>query len=88
VPALGGSTGLGLVVVPDREAAAPRLVVSGANQEHGYVTAEVGGPTGLSIGDRVRILPNHACATAEMHAEMVLVDSERILGRVSRPRGW
>ena len=48
----------------------PDLIVADANQEHGIITVRPGsGGTlpDLAIGDRVRILPNHACATGAQH---------------------
>jgi D-serine deaminase-like pyridoxal phosphate-dependent protein len=48
----------------------PGLIVSGANQEHGIVSLRPGadGPIpDLPVGTRLRILPNHACATAAQH---------------------
>lgn len=48
----------------------PGLIVSGANQEHGIVSLRPGadGPIpNLPVGTRLRILPNHACATAAQH---------------------
>lgn len=88
VAALGGETGIGVVVAAGAELADSHLVVSHANQEHGFVRARSGGPTRLRTGSRVRVLPNHACATAEMHQEMILVSGEAVVGRVDRPRGW
>lgn len=49
----------------------PDLIVLSANQEHGIVARRPGstGPTpDLPLGTRLRILPNHACATAAQHA--------------------
>ncbi|MHC9083499.1 DSD1 family PLP-dependent enzyme [Luteimonas sp. RIT-PG2_3] len=49
----------------------PDLIVADANQEHGIITVRPGSDEvlpSLAIGDRVRILPNHACATASQHA--------------------
>lgn len=66
----------------------PALVVSAATQEHGIVTSRSGGDPGLAVGDRVRIRPLHACATAEMHPWLVTVRGGAVLGRVARPRGW
>jgi D-serine deaminase-like pyridoxal phosphate-dependent protein len=43
------------------------LIVSGANQEHGIVSLRSGSRGALPdlpVGTRLRILPNHACATA------------------------
>lgn len=48
----------------------PGLIVSGANQEHGIVSLRPGadGPIpDLPVGTHLRILPNHACATAAQH---------------------
>lgn len=45
----------------------PDLIVSSVNQEHGIVSLRSGmdGPVpDLPVGTRLRILPNHACATA------------------------
>ncbi|WP_424934168.1 DSD1 family PLP-dependent enzyme [Amaricoccus macauensis] len=48
----------------------PDLIVSSANQEHGVITRRPGA-TGalpdLPVGTQLRILPNHACATAAQH---------------------
>lgn len=48
----------------------PDLIVSSANQEHGIASLRPGadGPMpDLPVGTRLRILPNHACATAAQH---------------------
>lgn len=47
------------------------LIVSGANQEHGIVSRRGGGPlepAEFPVGTLLRVLPNHACATAAQHA--------------------
>jgi len=48
-------------------------VVSGANQEHGIVSRVDGVDPGIAgrfpIGTRLRILPNHACATGAQYPE-------------------
>lgn len=61
--------GYGLVCSVDGTAY-PDLLLIDANQEHGIIAARPGsGATlpDLKIGDRVRILPNHACATGAPH---------------------
>ncbi len=48
----------------------PDLIVSSANQEHGIVSLRPGADRpmpDLPLGTRLRILPNHACATAAQH---------------------
>jgi len=50
----------------------PDLLLSSAKQEHGIVSLRMGTNGHLSefpIGTRLRILPNHACATAAQHRE-------------------
>ena len=63
-PALG-ATGHGLLVeYPDAE-------VYALNEEHGYVDVSLCASQ-PQIGDRVTIVPNHACTTANMHDEIVI----------------
>lgn len=42
------------------------LVVTGLSEEHGIIVAADGRATGLSIGERVRIIPNHCCVVSNM----------------------
>jgi len=71
----------------------PDLIVADANQEHGIVTVRPGS-TGvlpdLAIGDRVRILPNHACATGAQHPAYHVVrgSSSHIEAVWPRFGGW
>jgi D-serine deaminase-like pyridoxal phosphate-dependent protein len=71
----------------------PDLIVAEANQEHGIVTVRPG--TGgvlpdLAIGDRVRILPNHACATGAQHRAYHVVRGacDEVVAEWSRFGGW
>ncbi len=69
------------------------LIVADANQEHGIIAVRPGsGATlpDLSIGDRVRILPNHACATAAQHRSYHVVQgaSDIVEGEWARFGGW
>lgn len=70
----------------------PGLIVSDASQEHGIVSHRSGDPTQmphLPIGTQVRILPNHACATAAQYeAYRVLEGSDRITATWTRFSGW
>ena len=44
---------------------------------------------GLAVGTRLRVLPNHACATATMHARCHVVDRSRVVIDVwERVAGW
>ncbi len=66
------------------------LIVTEANQEHGIVARRGGGsPPNLPVGARLRILPNHACATGAQHDRYHVVEGSREL-RATWPRfgGW
>ena len=65
--------------------------LSSTNQEHGIVTARVGEIDfdRFPIGSRVRILPNHACATAAGYDRYHVVDGGAEVRRVwKRVNGW
>lgn len=69
------------------------LILSDANQEHGIITVRPGSNAklpDLPIGTRVRILPNHACATGAQHDAYHVVrgTSHRIEAVWPRFRGW
>jgi D-serine deaminase-like pyridoxal phosphate-dependent protein len=69
------------------------LIVADANQEHGIVAVRPGSSgvlPPLAIGDRVRILPNHACATGAQHRAYHVVRGARRQVDAVWPRfgGW
>lgn len=69
------------------------VIVSQASQEHGILTLRAGSDRkmpDLKVGDRVRILPNHACAMAAQHEfySVVAGPSPEIEARWTRIRGW
>ncbi len=67
-------------------------VVTSTSQEHGVVTSREGRPLrfeSVPVGARLRVLPNHACATASAHAGYHVVDFEgAIADGWSRCQGW
>lgn len=64
------ATGYGLVL--DR----PELRVDRLYEEHAIVTAP--GPVDIPLGARLRVVPNHACTAATLHARM-LVTADRAI---------
>ena len=71
----------------------PDLIVDDASQEHGIIKVRPGSGAALPdlpIGARVRILPNHACATGAQHDVYHVVEtgSRAIMARWPRMRGW
>ncbi|KVX65839.1 DSD1 family PLP-dependent enzyme [Burkholderia stagnalis] len=67
-------------------------VVSAANQEHGIVSRLVTPDTDIAkqfpLGTRLRILPNHACATGAQHPEYHAVDEDGVVQTWPRFYGW
>ena len=86
------------VGVPDQQR---RLIVERISQEHSILSWEhstrpsEGAPViPLSVGDTVRIVPNHACVAGAMYEKYFVVDSSsasngsRIIDAWKRARGW
>lgn len=66
----------------------PDILVAGLSEEHGVLTAP---EIGLNVGDRVRIVPNHACVVANMLDHVELVRGKTHLNRepvVARGQVW
>lgn len=71
----------------------PDLIMTKANQEHGIIERRPGSNGSLPefpVGTRLRILPNHACATAAQHDRyhVIPADGEMPLAEWRRFGGW
>lgn len=71
----------------------PDLIVGQASQEHGVLLIRSGSsatPPDLPVGAKVRILPNHACATASQHEIYNVISGgrQKVEARWPRIRGW
>ena len=70
----------------------PGYVVSGANQEHGIVSCERERDADIAarfpLGTRLRILPNHACATAAQFPHYEALAPDGSVSRWPRFHGW
>jgi D-serine deaminase-like pyridoxal phosphate-dependent protein len=67
------------------------LIVANANQEHGIVADRHGGTLDLArfpVGTLLRVLPNHACATAAQHGRYHVIDGDEPLTVWERFGGW
>lgn len=83
--------GYGAVCEPVSGEIMEGLSVSSTNQEHGMITSRSGEIDfeRLPIGARVRILPNHACATAAAYDRYFVIDGgEQIVDAWARVNGW
>jgi len=84
--------GYGLVCGENGEVIAD-LILSAANQEHGTITVRPGAARDLPdfpVGTRLRILPNHACATGAQHTRYHVVPAKAGQPLMEWPRfsGW
>jgi D-serine deaminase-like pyridoxal phosphate-dependent protein len=70
----------------------PDLIVTRLNQEHGIVSLRSGSTArfpNIPIGSRIRILPNHACATAtQFDRYHVLNEKDQVTDIWQRFSGW
>jgi D-serine deaminase-like pyridoxal phosphate-dependent protein len=63
--------GFGLVV------GHPELTVERLYEQHAIVTSAE--PSGLHVGDRLRVVPNHACAAANLHRRALVVSGDEVV---------
>lgn len=80
-------TGYGQVCGPDLNQMAD-LHLAVLDQEHGYVEGDPAALSQLRIGDRVRVLPNHACITAACHDGYQVLENGGIVDCWERVNGW
>ncbi len=73
-----GHEGYGVLLYNERDMSPlPHHVISALSEEHGWLSVR-GGST-LSVGDTVRIIPNHACVVVNTQRYLYLVDGEDVL---------
>jgi D-serine deaminase-like pyridoxal phosphate-dependent protein len=83
--------GYGAVCNPVSGRIIEEVTVSSTNQEHGIVTARSGQIDfdRFPVGSRVKILPNHACATAAAYDRYFVTEGDdRIAAVWDRVNGW
>jgi D-serine deaminase-like pyridoxal phosphate-dependent protein len=73
----GPTPGYGAILEPDGGTIDDTLVIERLSEEH--ATVRVSGRTALEPGDRVRVLPNHACVVANMVDEVLLVEGDHVV---------
>jgi D-serine deaminase-like pyridoxal phosphate-dependent protein len=65
----------------------PSLRLDRLSEEHGVLVADAA--TGLKIGDRVAIIPNHVCTSVNLHEEVLLVAEDGSWSwEAIEARGW
>lgn len=88
----GIDQGYGVVRDVDDRALADDLLVRSVNQEHGVIARRDGKPPDFDrypVGSLLRVLPNHACATATQHERYHVVRATReVVATWERINGW
>lgn len=73
-----GTNGFGILLhSPQTMKPLPHVRVAKLSEEHAWL--EVAGGSTLEVGDRVRIVPNHACVVVNTQDALVLVDGEDVI---------
>ena len=75
-----GTDGYGRPIAdPETMSPAPDLHLDRLSEEHGWLTAPPS--SSLRVGDRLRIVPNHACVTVANHSTLHVVDGSDVIDR-------
>jgi len=83
--------GFGLVCDAESGTVIPELYVASVSQEVGTLRSRSGAlrTQAYAPGQRLRVLPNHACYTAAAHGEYAVTEGgDRVVARWSRVNGW
>src|SRR6266567_2427694 len=62
--------------------------IESLSQEHGQATADLSVIERLTVGTRVRVVPNHSCLTAAQHTHYNVLESGKIIDRWDTQQGW
>jgi len=62
--------------------------IESLSQEHGQATADSTVIERLTVGTRVRVVPNHSCLTAAQHSHYNVLESGKIVDRWHIRQGW
>lgn len=73
-----GTIGYGAILYnPVNMTLLPHARITALSEEHGWV--KVTGGSTLQVGDRIRLVPNHACVTVNMMDQYYLIDGEDVV---------
>lgn len=78
--------GYGICLDPRTQAPREDWALYDLSQEHGKIS--MSGDWSLSVGDRIRILPNHSCLASALHAEYHVVKGDTVIDHWQPVRGW
>lgn len=72
LPARPGAAGYGFI--EDH----PGAVIEKLNEEHAFVRYP-NAPAGLTVGDRLEVIPNHACGTVNLYDRLYVVKDDEVI---------
>jgi len=73
-----GTSGYGVMLYnPSRRQPLPHARITGLSEEHGWV--QVSGGSTLAVGDRVQVVPNHACVVAAQQARLFVIENDTVV---------
>jgi D-serine deaminase-like pyridoxal phosphate-dependent protein len=55
----------------------PEFKLEDLSEEHGHLTIPSGSK--INIGDRLRVIPNHACTCINLHDRVFVVEGEQVV---------
>jgi D-serine deaminase-like pyridoxal phosphate-dependent protein len=55
----------------------PEVELENLSEEHGHLSLPTGSP--IQIGDRLRVIPNHACTCINLHERVFVVEGEQVV---------
>ena len=55
----------------------PHITISNLSEEHGCLKSE--GPTGLFVGQKIQIIPNHACVVSNMVDQVIYMRNAEVI---------
>ncbi len=58
----------------------PEIIVAGLSEEVGKL--HVHGETNLKIGDKIEIIPNHSCSTANLCSYYTIIEDDEVVGSI------
>jgi D-serine deaminase-like pyridoxal phosphate-dependent protein len=68
----------GVVLLPDEKTNPVAAQITKLSQEHGKIKFTNGQPSSLTPGDKLRIIPNHSCLTANLFDQYYLIENTHV----------
>lgn len=78
----------GIICDPVSQVPMPGIRLVGLSQEHGKVSMDSTRSGSLSLGDKLRVLPNHSCLVTALYETIFVVQGIQVVDRWRPARGW